>query len=365
MLPTIPVFIEVRPFQVSHLCFEVGGILRKSFVELGTSVQAFDFDGFYTFLRQDFQNDGRLAPDSNAIDKAAGSGTIFAPDHRPALLATLRAESLRAALDKAINVRHNAFITKYGPKAVAAVTSVMREIIPLRGQSINRLSKLSDGMTRVLDTAYTKNGRTGAATTAESDSGTVINIVEFRAPSFENLARNERTQISLGQEAITFNTETHYLDRLEDVFANELASIDADVNRLQVAYLNTILMSPFEGTVTGVYKNPGDSVSAGEPVFRVENDAIVLIVANVVCRGPVLIGSILSITTTLFDGAGSLVNISATIVAARGQGDDDQWEVIGKVSNIDAAGNKIFPLGYRFGVDKDITQVSILAPNEI
>jgi multidrug resistance efflux pump len=139
-----------------------------------------------------------------------------------------------------------------------------------------------------------------------------------------------------------------------------LAAIDADINRLQVAYLNTILLSPIFGTITGVYKNPGDLVRAGEPVFRIENDDTVLIVANVVCRGRVLIGSTLSITTTLFDGTDSPVSVSATIVAARGRGDDDQWEVIGKVSNIDATGHKIFPLGYRFDIDKEITQVSIV-----
>jgi hypothetical protein len=129
--------------------------------------------------------------------------------------------------------------------------------------------------------------------------------------------------------------------------------------------LNTILLSPINGTVTGIYKNPGDPVSPGEPVCRVENDAVVLVIAQLICSGAVRIGSFLSINTTLFnaDGTPSPVFINATIVAARGQGDDEQWEVIGKVSNIDAAGKKILPVGYHF--DNDITTLSIFGPNEI
>ena len=405
MLPTIPVFMEVRPFQVSHLCFEVGGILQASFVELGTTVEdgqdgkisPFDFGNIYAFFRkaETSGQTGRLTLDSTNIDLATQNFNSQTP---PPVLATLRAEAQRAALDKAINVRSNAFITKYS--GIAAIADVMRKILPLRGQSINLLSKLSSNITADLEAAYAGDGdRSGvvtttlthvetngtnkgtlttndgeptdpvstqtSSTTAHEGQDVTAKSVEFRAPRFENQARNERAQISLGQEVISFVEQTHYLDRLEVVFANELAAIDADINRLQVAYLSTILLSPIFGTITGVYKYPGDSVRGGEPVFRIENDDIVLIVANVVCRGPVLIGHILSIKTTLFDGTGSPVPINAAIVSARGQGDDDQWEVIGKVSNFDVAGKKIFPLGYRFDIDSAITQVSILAPNEI
>ena len=412
MLSAKPVFMEVRPFQVSNLCFEVGGILHKSFVELGTEVSAFDFQQMYSFfhaaiLAPDALNEGRLVADSNNIASATQGPTLLQPG--ASALATLRAESLRAALDKAIMARSNAFITKYGPGAVKAYTDAMRVLLPQRVNQINHLSDLSQRMTDDLDAAYVANGLTGVVkatitttnvtstpglfsmqtTTKVSDPnpdkvpGTVatqiqigpadqpsetqttrINNVEFRQPSRENIARNQRAQISIGQEATSIGMEFQYLDRLEALLSNELASMDLDVNRMQVAYLNTILLSPIDGIVTGVYKNSGDCVAAGEPVFRVENNATILIIANVVCRGPVLIGQILSITTTLFDGAGSPVPIRATIVAARGQGGDDQWEVIGKVANVDAAGKKIFPLGYRFDNDSAITQVTIFEPNE-
>ena len=64
---------------------------------------------------------------------------------------------------------------------------------------------------------------------------------------------------------------TQNLPYLATVFRNELNSIDSNVFRLQVSYLDTILMSPINGTVTGVYKNPGDAVQAGQPVIRVED----------------------------------------------------------------------------------------------
>src|SRR5436190_13677565 len=50
-VPAKPISLIVRPFQVANLCFEVGGILGESFVELGSEVSAFDFDRFYMALR--------------------------------------------------------------------------------------------------------------------------------------------------------------------------------------------------------------------------------------------------------------------------------------------------------------------------
>jgi biotin carboxyl carrier protein len=276
----------------------------------------------------------------------------------------------------------------------------MRKIFSVKGNQINTLSALSANMTTLLDTAYTNNKSTGVVVgpVSSTDDGTITGTittnsegpndppttqttstkqtadgsikttdVEFRVPSIENQARNERAQLSLGKEVISFVRESHYQDQLETVFANELAAIDADVNRIQIAYLNTILVSPIEGVVTGVYKNPGDSVRAGEPVFRVENDFNVFIVAHVVFRGPVLLNSVCRITTTLFgapvDAPGSTV-VSGDVVSARGQGGGDQWELVVEIGNLDnTTGKKIFPLGYCF--DNDITTVTIEPPHEL
>ena len=406
-----PVFMEVRPFQVSHLCFEVGGILGESFVELGDDVSAFDFGRLYNSFRNAIAPDGngRLQFDSAAIDLETkvqrdvhADPPIF--DDGPAL-AALRAEPVAAALNKAINVRHNVFLTKN--KNAATVVDNMRAASTFKSSKLAQLSETSQRQTDMLANEYQSDHRDGVVkttvnrtdsishTTARSvtkgpEKGenktitgiteieattknvpasnghetTTINQIEYRAPRLECLARNDRAQISLRDEQLANLIYHLNLERLEEVFTNELASLDTDVNQLQIAYLNTILMSPISGTVTGVYKHPGDPVRPGETVFRVEDNSDVLIVANIVYGGPISIGSTLQIKTTLFDSPRSVdpprsrVEIAAQVVAARRQGDGDQWEVIAKVSNLDADGDKIFPFVYYF--DSDNTEVSIL-----
>jgi len=392
-----PVYLEVRPFQVSHLCFEVGGILGESFTELGAKVSAFDFDGIYKAFRsaEGFRPDddiddevdlARLRWSSDRIDlekkRAAIGGHPFA-------LAALRAEPLRAALDKAINVRANAFITKYAN--AEGIVAGMRKVLLSKSVRLDTLVDNSQTQTALLDAAYRHDGRVGVVRTTESISdiktdgtsttteangsqtskshtedngGEKIRNTDYgyRVPDSENLARNERALINLSDEGLSLMMQIQGLERMEEVFKNELASIDTDINQLQIAYLNTILMSPIQGTVTGVYKNPGDSVRPGEPVFRVENNAVVLVVAKLICRGPILIGSFLKVQTMLFDLLGLPVSIMAPIVAARSQGADDGWEVIAKFSNLDAAGKSTFPLGYHF--DYDNTTVEIFGAGE-
>jgi hypothetical protein len=435
MPPATPMFMEVRPFQASHLCFEVGGILGESFTELGAEVTAFDLGFLYEAFRAAtpstaVEHPGRLAFDSAAIDLNTKIPRVIknVPEPRPRALAALRSEPMKTALDKAINARANAFLTKYA-NAESIINNVT-ETVRIKGELLPRLS---DGMTlqtQLLFKEYENDKLTGVnehvvqeviingiplklrfekgtvvkdvTNITLSDNRTTSDVVtvvttnttpptkatsnppvgaettvggqftqtrfpEYRAPSLECLARNERAQIMLRDEQFANFLDSLTLEHLGEIYKNELALIDADVNQLQIAYLNTILLSPIKGIVTGVYKNPGDTVSPGEPVFRVENDAVVLIVAQIICRGAVRLGSFLSINTKVFDADGtpSAKFISATIVAAREQGDNDHWEVIGKVSNIDAAGKKILPLGYRFDNDSDITQVSIAGPNEI
>ena len=316
---------------------------------------------------------------------------------QPSALAALRAETVKAALNKAITARANAVITKYGN--IEGILKIYKEILPKKGQRINELvgfvveeaQKLREAynwgypvpahggipaqtlpprpavvahstITSDLDSRFFKVTEPGGAEKLDSRSRATESQImvgyEYKAPAYENTEREKRALISLGDESISHFMQSHYLERMEEVLKNELASIDTDINQLQVAYLNTILLSPIDGIVTGVYKNPGDSVGAGEPVFRVENNSEVLIIANVVCRGPIAIGSVLEVKTQLFDSPDSARSIKADIVAARGQGANDQWEVIAKRSNLDDGGNSIFPLGYHF--DYDNTEVAIL-----
>jgi hypothetical protein len=157
-----------------------------------------------------------------------------------------------------------------------------------------------------------------------------------------------RAQISLIDQQFAQVMSVQNLPNLATVFQNELNAIRADVYRLQIAYLNTILLSPIPGTVTGIYKNPGDAVKAGEPVIRVENNAVVLLVGTVVYRGPISVGTAATVQSTLFDVTPLAPPLSGTVVLARGRQLPDHWEVIIQCNNLDGSGKPILPLGYYF-----------------
>ena len=110
--------------------------------------------------------------------------------------------------------------------------------------------------------------------------------------------------------------------------------------------------------MTGIYKNPGEWVSAGEPVVRVENAAVALLVGTVVCRGRIAIGLPVTVGTRLFDAGGTAATeITGSVVAAPGQDVDDEWELVVQCKNLDESGNPVLPLGYEF--DYDDTTVSV------
>jgi multidrug efflux pump subunit AcrA (membrane-fusion protein) len=213
-------------------------------------------------------------------------------------------------------------------------------------------------------------------TTSSADkarqSQTIVNTdYGYRVPYFEGRAQFERAQISLIDQQFAQFMYGQNLPHLGTVFQNELNSIDGNVFRLQIAFLNTILMSPIAGVVTGVYKNPGDAVKAGEPVVRVEDNNTIYLVATVIHRGPIVIGappplppppnSTVTVQTPLFDASGPLTSLTGSVVSARGHRDDDKWDLVVKCTNpLDASGNPIFPLGYHFDCDNTITTVSII-----
>jgi hypothetical protein len=178
----------------------------------------------------------------------------------------------------------------------------------------------------------------GTAATTNDDYG-------YRVPYIEAQAQNERAQISLIDQQFAQFMAGQTLPNLLQVFTNELNSIDMDVARLQVAVLDTILMSPIAGKVTGVYKNPGDFVRAGEPIIRVEDTSTVLLVARLLFPQPISIGETLTINTTLFEFIPN-ASIAGPVVAVRGRSEDDQWEVIVQYTN-----DGTLPLGYHFDYD--------------
>jgi hypothetical protein len=420
--------LNARPLQASHLCFEADGILADLNAQLGAAVTAFDFGTFYTTLGGTPTVAGqpsRLLYDFLEIQAAA----------KPSALASLRSEPLKASLNKAINVRQNAYFAKYGnaPAIIAQMNQYFSpSVIGSKPQRLANLAGLSQTQWDQLKTAYVNDGRSGVVKStksiltsdtrssgssqesgrtdqdnistltqlgslpglppagmpvnvqftggdpnsamsmgfAQTSSGettgstgsahedeTIINTdYGYRVPYLEGAAQYERAQISLIDQQFAQYMQGQNLPNLTQVFQNELNAMDGDVFRLQIAFLNTILMSPISGVVTGLYKNPGEPVRAGEPVVRVENNDTVLLVANLVYRGPIPLGSAVTIETTLFDAPGPNMSLSGSVVAVRGQQADDQWEVIVNCANL-KGGNQILPIGYRF--DYDDTTITI------
>lgn len=487
------VSMNARPWKVSQLCFEVGGILDQINAQLGATVTAFPFATFYGGLNATASGDPSLLL-FNA------EGILSAPSITASLLANLRAQSRRAVLDKAVNARQNAFYARNSPANIAAIASTANNLygggsapVPAppsvtnpqtKPQWLQELAYLAGQQASVLEAAYTADGRTGVVKTTnsslssttvttdysssqgsststttpdltttttgtsdqeqigapnftgvniggsggtgiaswpippaggapfnvsisggnedqssvtESSSGetatetgsstatesggqsstgnayateteTIVNTdYGYRVPYIESQAQNARAQISLMDQQFAQFASTLNLPNITTVLQNQSASMDLSVYQLQIAFLNTLLLSPIAGTVTGVYKNPGDAVRAGEPVIRVEDNSTIFLLATVVYRGPIAIAppgvppppnSSVTITTNLFDAGGPLATVNGTVVAARNRCEDDQWDLVVQCTNpLDASGNAIFPIGYHF--DYDNTSMTI------
>jgi hypothetical protein len=148
------------------------------------------------------------------------------------------------------------------------------------------------------------------------------------------------------------------MPHLEQIFKNELASIDNDVYQLQVALLRSFLIAPFHGVVTGIYKHPGDAVSAGEPVLRLEDHRVVHVTGTLVHYGSLPLGAAATVSTTLGGATQPATMVSGRVIAARGMASSGRWEVVVEVNNVDGAGNYVLPLNYWF--DPEFTDVTIV-----
>lgn len=181
---------------------------------------------------------------------------------------------------------------------------------------------------------------------------------EYRTPYLEARARNNRAQISLMDQRFESYMFEQNVPYLEQIFKNELASIDNDVYQLQIALLRSFLIAPQDGIVTGIYKHPGDAVNAGEPVMRVEDNRVVHLVATLVHYGPIAIGATVTVKSTLSGGGNPPTTLNGKVIAARGHASGGRWELVVQVDNVDGAGNYILPLNYWF--DPEYTEVTIV-----
>ncbi|MDT5354918.1 MAG: hypothetical protein QOJ56_3450 [Mycobacterium sp.] len=378
--------LRVRPIQSVDLCYPTDGIIGYlPDTLLGQTVQGFD-------LLNDLYM--HLSDLSQKIIKGHVVGT--SPDllHYGSknlenrltgyILCALRAEPLKTDLDSAIGWRQNTYLTTYSPDVLTEARQVFYDNPADQSSVVWRLlaDLEADSLTlnKGLHDAYKREGLLGQVIQyAESDTtsnsqvdsrdGTATSMggshtasqgFEFRYPSAENNIRYRRARSSLRPELLNAIRMREMFRYASTIFPNELAAIDRQIKKLQVAYLDTLLISPFDGLVTGVFRNEGDYVSAGQPVIRVENDTTVYLVGTIKYRGLLRVNSHVTVSTTLFDTEGAQTTaIDGTVSAVRGHNSvDEQWDVLIKCSNRTPAGEPILPLNYNFDFDSTIVNVT-------
>jgi biotin carboxyl carrier protein len=348
--------LTTSPSGSANLSFEVGGILRVSNVALGQNIPLpFDFTSLYSQLG--------VATDetspANLMNSSDLDGVIAGPP-----LMSLRAEGTKGMLDKACALRANIYIAKYLNQA--AIIKQMRANLSSSQAYLQDLAQQSSVQANALAAAYatdelggvvkttsssltaegtgitTDTGRTTANTTVTTTTSTsggptgtswptqnmTYQDYGFRYPSVEAAAQNDRAQLSLMTEQFAVFMAQGSAANLEEVFSNELTAYDMDVKRLQVAYLNSILLPPISGTVTGIYKQVGEAVLPGETVMRIEDTSTIYLVGTLISPQMIALGAAATITTNLFS-SGTTGTLNGSVIAARGDDrGDDWWNVV-------------------------------------
>jgi HlyD family secretion protein len=400
----------------ADLAFQVGGIIDTSNVTLGQMVTSFGFDSFYTNLGNTtetqtfFYGGGGVYGVEGGVAQATPQFIYRGPQTYPILanlwnsgdiasnvsgsqLLCLRAEGVKAALDKACALRANIYYGKFANQS-DIVTQMQNNYSASKSTSkpayLASLSKLAGQQYSSLNSAYNSDSRTGvvkqttSSLTATTNSTTNMNQTTtgtyggnttgpntttgtdsqnmsytdygYRIPSIEANAQNLRAQISLIDEQFAQYMAGQYLANINSVFANEQTSVNMDVKRLQYAYLNTILLSPINGQVTAIYKQPGEAVMAGEPVVRVEDTSTVNLVGVIIYRGMLSVGASVTVNANLFSTS-TMTSLPGTVLAARGhESGDDRWEVVISCGN-GGSGSPLVPPNYNF--DFDDTTITI------
>ena len=197
---------------------------------------------------------------------------------------------------------------------------------------------------------------------ARTSSTAVAGLAEFLHPFEENEIKLQRRHLDLQDERVSHELLALRVPHLEAILANEQRLLDLEIKQLQLNYIHSFLFPPFSGIITGVYKDRGEHVEAGEPVVRIENGEEVFVVGRINYRGRLDIGMKVDITATNAFESGVAVTLTGKVVAVRGHdADDDEWDVIFRCDNRDDndAKKRKFPLNYSFdyhAVELVITQ---------
>ena len=180
----------------------------------------------------------------------------------------------------------------------------------------------------------------------------------FLHPRLDNNLSHEQLQVGLLGEEMNQTIASFRVDFMEKILANELAAMDQEARKLQTNFAHTFLISPISGVVTIVYKDLGESVEAGEPVLRIENDDVIFAVGQVLYRGLLRVDQSVTIHIDDLFADGTPLDVPGTIKAIRGHNaDNDEWEIVIECVNPVVGGVKALPIYYQF--DRDMSSIVI------
>lgn len=169
----------------------------------------------------------------------------------------------------------------------------------------------------------------------EQSSDTIL--TEYRHPSAENDMRWYQRELDLQDQRLSHTLFAMQVPYMKTLLENELAMLDQEVRQLQLNYVHSFLTSPIGGLVTAVFKDEGESVVAGEPVIRVEDDSEILLVGVINHRAPLVVGMVAKIKIkNPYENQGAVppIELEGKLVAVRGHSaDNDEWEVIIRANN--------------------------------
>jgi hypothetical protein len=396
MIPAKAISLSVRPTQSADLCYPISGIIEyQPETLLGQTVSAYDL----IRLKNKLEPEVELPLDSVkvttfgstsgiaahlGVSLAVGSSSIgdgppqIERDLGRSVLSRLRAKDIATVLTQALawyGLKNSADLTAEAvgkknellgnsptdPNSLPSLLSNLSKVLKHRHDLLSGLYQ-NEGIDAVTTPTASSTSSTqtagGQSFNTSSQSETTYRGQEFHAPPADNTARYLRSEISLRQERLAafrlvkMNTG----DNVEYV----KAMTAADVRKIQLDYIDTFLVAPFDGLVTAVFRNVGEFVTAGQPVLRLENDTTVYLVGQIKCRSMIRIGYTAHVKTTLFgEPAGAQVQIDGIVCAIRGHEPiDEQWNVIIRCNNT-SPGGKILPLNYSF--DFDNTEITLEA----
>jgi hypothetical protein len=349
--------LTATPSAWANLSFEVGGIVQTSNATLGKTVSAFDFVTLYGLLGVKTENQvgvisgghGPLPNPANLYNSIDLLNTVGG-----SALMSLRAESIKAMLDKACALRANIYYAKFANQG--SIISQIQTNLSAANSYVQHLMDLSTTQVTTLTSEYNgddpnypgepKLDPSGVAKTTSSalnakvmNAGGAITSLDtqtmnyedygYRMPQLEADAQNTRAQISLMAEQFAQFMAGQTYGVLDNVFSNELTAIDMDVKRLQVAYVNTVLLPPVSGTVTGIYKQVGEAVLPGETVMRIEDTSTIYLVGTLICPQMVSLNSAVTVQANSLFSSGTTATLNGSVIAARGDDrGDDWWNVV-------------------------------------